>query len=108
MCGFSEGISESVVGSGGTMRRAFSAFCLLLVLVMVNVLTGFPTEGGGRRAHAQGASTVLDVRVGDHGDKTRYVLEMTAPLDFRIFSQTGPDARQRSIGRASWREGGWK
>src|SRR3546814_5748927 len=77
MCGFSEGISESVVGSGGTMRRAFSAFCLLLVLVMVNVLTGFPTEGGGRRAHAQGASTVLDVRVGDHGDKTRYVLEMT-------------------------------
>src|SRR3546814_14673970 len=88
------------------MRRAFSAFCLLLVLVMVNVLTGFPTEGGGRRAHAQGASTVLDVRVGEHGDKTRYALEMTAPLDFRIFSQTGPDRLIIEFPPLEWRVGG--
>lgn len=67
------------------MRSVVSAFWLLFVLIVA----GLPAA-----AQAQGAvSTVLDVRLGDHGDKTRFVLDMTAPLDFRIFSQDGDPQR---------------
>lgn len=69
------------------MRRAVGA-----ILLMIGLLT-WGVAGGGA-AHAQdAASAVLAVRMGDHGDKTRYVLEMTRPLDFRVFSQDGNPRR---------------
>jgi len=88
------------------MRRAFSAFCFVLVLVVAGFATGIPTGAGPSRAYAQGVSTVLDVRVGDHGDKTRFVVEMTAPLDFRIFSQTSPDRLIIDFPPLDWRAAG--
>ena len=38
----------------------------------------------------QGAAAVMDVRVGDHNDKTRFVMELTAPLDFNLFMLADP------------------
>ena len=32
----------------------------------------------------------MDVRVGDHDDKTRFVMELTAPLDFNLFMLADP------------------
>ncbi|HET8728643.1 MAG TPA: N-acetylmuramoyl-L-alanine amidase [Alphaproteobacteria bacterium] len=87
------------------MRRVISALRVLLVLVMACLAAGFPSGGGD--AHAQGAaSTVLDVRLGDHGDKTRYVLEMTSPLDFRIFAQSDPYRLVIDFPPLDWRAGG--
>ena len=34
--------------------------------------------------------TVLDVRLGVHPDKTRFVMEVTDPIDFRVFTLPDP------------------
>ncbi|MEO3433787.1 N-acetylmuramoyl-L-alanine amidase [Inquilinus sp. CAU 1745] len=49
------------------------------------------------------ASSVIDMRMGDHGDKTRFVLEMTAPLGFRIFSAESPRRMVVDFPPLDWR-----
>lgn len=85
------------------MRRAVGALFLVLVLIA----GGLPMASGGGAVHAQNAaSTVLDVRLGEHGDRTRYVLDMTAPLDFRIFSRDDPRRLIIDFPPLDWRAGG--
>ena len=47
-----------------------------------------PRRGVGWPAAAR--PTVLDVRLGVHPDKTRFVMEVTDPIDFRVFTLPDP------------------
>ncbi|NNG03700.1 MAG: N-acetylmuramoyl-L-alanine amidase [Inquilinus sp.] len=46
---------------------------------------------------------VLSVRIGDHGSKTRFVLEMTAAADFRIFALENPHRMVVDFAAGDWR-----
>ena len=56
-------------------------------------------------AVAAKTSTILTARVGDHGSKTRFVLEMSEAADFRIFSLENPDRMVIDFEAAEWHAG---
>ena len=56
-------------------------------------------------ASATSASSILTARVGDHGDKTRFVLEMSEAADFRIFELQNPDRMVIDFEAAEWQAG---
>lgn len=76
------------------MRRIVPAilFGMAFFAALFAVVPGPGTAGKAlaQSAGFQAASSVIDMRMGDHGDKTRFVLEMTTPLGFRIFSAESP------------------
>ena len=49
---------------------------------------------------------VLSVRIGDHGSKTRFVLEMTAAADYRIFALENPHRMVIDFADGDWRAAG--
>ncbi len=51
------------------------------------------------------ASSILTARVGDHGSKTRFVLEMSEAADFRIFALEDPDRMVIDFEAAEWNAG---
>lgn len=56
--------------------------------------------GGGGLAHAL---FLTDVRVGQHGDKTRFVLEMDKSASFRVFVLDAPYRVVVDVPRAAWK-----
>ncbi len=54
---------------------------------------------------ARAAPEILTVRLGDHGIKTRFVLEMSDAADYRIFALEDPDRMVIDFDAASWRAG---
>ncbi len=56
-------------------------------------------------AAAAGASSILTARVGDHGSKTRFVLEMSEAAEFRIFALEDPDRIVIDFEAAQWQAG---
>ena len=61
----------------GQVRRQGSA--IIAMVVSATLLSVLPTMA----ATANGAAQVTDVRVGNHNDKTRLVLDVTRPVDLR-------------------------
>ncbi len=51
------------------------------------------------------ATSILTARVGDHGSKTRFVLEMSEAADFRIFALENPDRMVIDFEAAEWQAG---
>ena len=77
--------------------------CQSLLLIVAAVLTSaavaddrFPGEA------AQREDSVVAVRVGDHGDKTRFVVELTAPLDFQLALLDRPHRLVVDFPPATW------
>ena len=58
-----------------------------------------------RVAQAQD-DAVVAVRVGDHGDKTRFVLEVTRPLEFRLTALSDPYRLVVDFAPAAWQPQG--
>lgn len=54
---------------------------------------------------ARAAPEILTVRLGDHGTKTRFVLEMSDAADYRIFALDDPDRMVIDFDAAAWRAG---
>jgi len=54
---------------------------------------------------ALAAAAVLSVRLGDHGSKTRFVLEMSNAADYRIFALETPDRMVIDFDAVEWRAG---
>lgn len=73
-----------------------SMFRLALLLVL---LFAAPVVGAAPLA-------VEGVRVGVHPDKTRVVLDLSAPAQFEAFALTGPDRVVVDLPPAQWRGGG--
>ena len=51
------------------------------------------------------ATSILTARLGDHGSKTRFVLEMSEAADFRIFALEDPDRMVIDFEAAEWQAG---
>lgn len=90
------------------MRRILPAILFGMALFAA-FFAAVPGPGTAGTALAQSsmspaaASSVIDMRMGDHGDKTRFVLEMTAPLGFRIFSAESPRRMVVDFPPLDWR-----
>ena len=56
-------------------------------------------------APVRAAPSILTARIGDHGSKTRFVLEMSAAADFRIFALEAPDRMVVDFAAAEWLAG---
>ncbi len=56
-------------------------------------------------AQAPDPPAVLDVRLGDHSDRTRFVVETTAPFDFNLFLLDRPYRIVIDFPPAEWRAG---
>ncbi len=96
-------------------RLAWSVFCALLVtfccLLPWNEARA-SEEGGINVAQAQvaairppsppGLSQILDARLGVHPDKTRFVLELTQPVPFRVQTQTFPYGVLIDLADVAW------
>ena len=54
---------------------------------------------------ARAAPEILTVRLGDHGARTRFVLEMSDAADYRIFGLENPDRIVIDFGAAEWHAG---
>lgn len=61
---------------------------VILVILAVCCLAVFGVATGGYAQDARPA--VLDVRLGVHPDKTRFVIETSSPIDFRVFTLSDP------------------
>ena len=54
---------------------------------------------------ASGTSSILTARVGDHGNRTRFVLEMSEAAEYRIFSLENPDRMVIDFEASDWQAG---
>ncbi len=61
-----------------------------MALAMVAIAGLAAPLWSGAAAQDGDQATVVDARVGDHGDKTRFVLEVTAPRDFLLHAELAP------------------
>lgn len=71
-------------------RKIFNIFAILALLAVF----------GSKPA---GALTLTDVRIGQHGSKTRFVLEMDRPAAFRVFVLDAPYRVVVDIPQAEWK-----
>ncbi|MBT4520708.1 MAG: AMIN domain-containing protein, partial [Halieaceae bacterium] len=68
-----------------SLRRVLRSLMTVSVLVLSWALFGVP-----RPASAE-AIVVTDIRVGQHGDVTRFVLDFTQKIEFTLFTLAEPD-----------------
>ena len=66
------------------------------VLVLVSLVTAAAAAG------ALAAPTVTGIRIGEHDDMTRLVLDLTEATTFRIFTLTGPDRMVIDLPPVRW------
>ncbi len=66
-------------------------------LVLFSALAGAPRPALGE------AIVVTDVRVGQHGDVTRFVLDFTHKIDFTLFTLAEPDRLVIDLPEVGWR-----
>jgi N-acetylmuramoyl-L-alanine amidase len=98
------------------MIRARTAFLALIFLALPMVAAGqgapvpaesaapaLTPEGHGPSAPAQVLPVVLDARIGEHPDRTRFVVEVSDPVQLRIFSLAGPDRIVIDMPEVLWR-----
>jgi N-acetylmuramoyl-L-alanine amidase len=62
-------------------RATLRALSMILAVITLVAALAWP---------AQARPTVVDVRLGVHPDKTRFVMEVTDPVDFRVFTLPDP------------------
>ncbi len=74
-------------------RRGLFALCLVATFTV-------PPPGGGAMA---ADAIVTDVRIGQHVDKTRFVLELTSGLDFNFFMLDSPYRVVLDFGELDWK-----
>ena len=86
----------------GQMRRQFSAVITMAIgATLLPVL--FATE-----ATANGSAQITDIRVGNHKDKTRLVLDVTKPMDLRYEVSADGSAVFIDLPRVKWAAGQFK
>jgi N-acetylmuramoyl-L-alanine amidase len=67
-----------------------------------------PPEGAGLApgGNAQGSQPiVLSARIGEHADRTRFVIELSDPVNLRAFTLTNPDRVVVDMPEVQWRVG---
>jgi N-acetylmuramoyl-L-alanine amidase len=72
------------------------------------VSSGPPASTDAPAAVAVGASTpvVLNARIGEHDDRTRFVVEVSDPLKIRVFTLANPDRVVIDMPQVLWRLNG--
>jgi N-acetylmuramoyl-L-alanine amidase len=80
--------------------QSFGSILRWLALVLALALAA-----GFARAQTPEPPAVLDVRVGDHPHRTRFVLETTAPLNFNLFLLDRPYRVVIDFPPAAWQAG---
>jgi len=70
--------------------------------------TPVPVSSGEPPATSAGASTpvVLNARIGEHDDRTRFVIEVSDPLKIRVFTLANPDRVVIDMPEVLWRLNG--
>jgi N-acetylmuramoyl-L-alanine amidase len=95
------------------MKR-FVGFCGALVLLLSgDRATAQPSvsvsQASTTRDPSAGAASqpvVMDVRVGEHADRTRFVVELSDPVKLRVFTLATPDRVVIDLPEVLWRAGG--
>jgi len=73
---------------------SISGLFALLSLLAACVLTS--------PAHAEEALTVTDVRIGQHGNTTRFVLDLTGTVEYQVFALADPDRVVVDLPQFQW------
>ncbi len=79
----------------------FAALTLLLLATVYQAPHG--VSGPALAAPSGPPAAVVAMRIGDHGDKTRFVLEITEPLEFRLFAKADPHRLVLDFPAVDWR-----
>lgn len=79
------------------LRRVLGSVVTVSALVLLPALAGAPRPALGE------AIVVTDVRVGQHGDLTRLVLDFTHKVDFTLFTLAEPDRLVIDLPEVGWR-----
>jgi len=61
------------------------------------------TDAIAKLVQQQAPPVVLDVRMGEHADRTRFVVELSDPVETRIFTLTNPDRVVIDMPELLWR-----
>ncbi|TDI66680.1 MAG: N-acetylmuramoyl-L-alanine amidase [Alphaproteobacteria bacterium] len=69
----------------GTLKHGFAQVAALLVFMVLAL-----GEFNGASLHAASVPIVTDIRLGQHPDKTRIVVDLSEPVDFSIFTLADP------------------
>ena len=78
----------------GLRSGLFAALSLLVTCVAL--ISGTPS------GHAEEALTVTDVRIGQHGNTTRFVLDLTGSVKYQVFALSGPDRIVVDLPQFQW------
>ena len=82
------------------MRRAHHIFVSLsglFTLLSLLVACGLTSP-----SHAEEALTVTDVRIGQHGNTTRFVLDLTGTVEYQVFALASPDRIVVDLPQFQW------
>jgi N-acetylmuramoyl-L-alanine amidase len=82
------------------MRRAhyiFGWISGLFTLMSLVVMLGLTSPG-----HSEEALTVTDVRIGQHGNTTRFVLDLTGTVEYQVFALADPDRIVVDLPQFQW------
>ncbi len=103
-------IFGALFANNGHMTRfvALMAVLLLLGSAPTAAQPGTPSapSSPAQDRGAAGKPVVMDVRVGEHADRTRFVVELSDPVKLRVFTLSAPDRVVIDMPEVLWRVGG--
>ena len=91
-----------------TRIRAFAGGIVLWAVAAASAFAQSGAVPGPRPAAALPSQmvaepVVLDARIGDHADRTRFVVELSDPVKFRVFTLSNPDRVVIDMPEVLWR-----
>ena len=104
----------NLAGNTGEMRLkqamtrilAFAAAILLGMVAASAQSAAVPGPRPAAVAQPSAEPVVLDARVGNHSDRTRFVVELSDPVKFRVFTLANPDRVVIDMPEVLWRLSG--
>ena len=78
-------------------HHIFGSISGLFALLSLVVACGLTSPG-----HAEEALTVTDVRIGQHGNTTRFVLDLTGTVEYQVFALADPDRIVVDLPQFQW------
>ncbi|HVU19545.1 MAG TPA: N-acetylmuramoyl-L-alanine amidase [Rhizomicrobium sp.] len=74
--------------------------------IIAKVLRNNPSTSAPKSKSGQQQPVVMSVRIGDHSDRTRFVVELSDPMDMRTFTLNNPNRVVIDMPAVEWRLGG--
>jgi N-acetylmuramoyl-L-alanine amidase len=84
------------------MKRAFCALTCILACGPAWGQGG-PAAGAAKSVVSTAMPVALSARIGEHGDHTRFVMELSDPVKLRVFTLAGPNRMVIDMPEVLWR-----